>query len=146
MDRIERIRERLAKEKPVRHSFERVFESVPSGPLGAVGGGNVAGFLGFLLVESGEVITSPIPGLTRPGFKKISHGVEVIEPGLQRHTVRVHAFSRDVAEFMAQYDSAPSNIGYITSDISIESVEEIDTEATYDTYEIKALIDRRPLE
>ena len=141
---IKEIRDNL-EERPLRTQVEDITDRVPSGPLGAIGEGNVLGFIGFVLVESGEVITVPIPGVNRPGFKKVSHGAEVIEDGYQRHTIVVHSLSKDVAEFMTQYDSAPSNVDFVFGNTEVVSVEEMDTDAAYTTYEITVDVDRRPI-
>lgn len=141
---IEDIRNALD-ERPIRDRVEDMTGIVPSGPLGAVGEGNVLGFIGFVLVESGEIITVPIPGVDRPGFKKVSHGVEVIEQGYQRHTIVVHALYQDVAEFMTQYDSAPSNADFVFGNTEVIEVEELDSDASYTTYEIVVDVDRRPI-
>lgn len=140
------IRDRVSKEPPVRNLINRATESVPEGPLGNVGDGTVVGLLGFLAVESGEVITSPIPGLSRPGFKVVSHSMEQVEPGLQRHTIVLHAFIQDVAEFATKYQSAPSNFDFISGDIDVLSIEELDEQEGYDSYEIVVEVDRRPLD
>lgn len=134
----------MDKRRPLRDRFEDVTERIPNGPFGALGRGNVIGLTGFLAVESGEVITSPVPGLTRPGFKKVSHSVEVLDDGLQEHTVRIHAFSKDVAEFVTQYDSSASNYDFIRGKTEVKSVEEIDKQSSYTTYEITVEVDRRP--
>lgn len=140
------VRERFANEKPLREKLTDVTGSIPEGPLNNIGGGNFLGFVGFLIVESGQVITTPIPGLTRPGFRKVSHSVEVVEPGLQRNEVVVHAFTEEVAKFMSRYDSSPSNFDFLAGEVEVTEVTELDSDASYDTYEMVVMVDRRPLE
>ena len=129
--------------QPVRDQLSGITSKVPKGPLGAIGEGNLLGFLGFVAVESGEIIAIPVPGVTRPGFKKVSHGAEVIEPGLQRHTIVIHALSKDVAEFVTQYDSAPSNFDFVRGKTTVTEVEELDVDSTYNTYRMTVEVDRR---
>ena len=132
--------------QPVRKQINTLTDRVPSGPLGAIGEGDLIGFLGFVAVESGEIITIPIPGANRPGFKKVSHGMDMEEPGLQRHTIVIHAISKDVAEFVTQYSSAPSNFDFLRGRTTVEDVEELDTDSSYSTYRITILVDRRALQ
>lgn len=141
---LDRIRQSL-EERPVRSLLEDTTSRVPSGPLGAFGEGNVIGFIGFLAVESGEIITVPIPGVQRPGFKKVSHGVETIQPGVQEHTIRMHAVSEDVGEFVSQYESAPSNYDFVFGNTEVVDITKLDTDVGYTTYEFVVRVDRRPL-
>lgn len=131
--------------QPVRDELNDITDKIPSGPLGALGRGNGLGIAGFLAVESGEIITIPIPGVQRPGFKKVSHGAEVVEPGLQRHTIVIHALSQDVAEFVTQYDASPSNFDFVRGKTKVVEIEQMDVDSTYDTYEIVVEVDRRAI-
>jgi hypothetical protein len=146
MDRINNLREELQSDPPVRGRLEDITEETPTGPLGKVGGGNLLGLAGFFAVESGEVITSPIPGFTRPGFKVVSHGMRRLEDGLQQHEIVIHAAFKDVAEFAVQYMSAPSNFDYLKGNLEVVEVEEIDEGTLYDTYRIVVNVDRQPLD
>lgn len=132
--------------RPARDVAEQITDRIPTGPLGAVGQGNIAGFVGFVAVESGEIVTLPIPGLTRPGFRTVSHGMEQIGENEQRHTIVIHAASRDVAEFAAQYNAAPSNLDFLRGAVAIVDVDELDRDAGYSTYEITMDVDRRAVE
>jgi len=129
--------------RPVRDGLEgNITDKIPEGPLGNVGEGNALGLLGFAIVESGEIITFPIPGLNRPGFKVVSNSL--VESGNQKqvHELVVHAASEDVAEFVSQYESAPSNFDFIRADTEVLKTEEIDPDSFYSTYKIKVLVDR----
>lgn len=132
----------MVKYRPARSAIEKITESIPKGPLGAIGEGNIIGGLGYLAVESGEVITLPIPGLKRPGFRVISHSLDEVRNGDQIHTVKIHAVSKDVAEFATEYESSPSNLDFIRNKTEVLSVEELDEDSIYTTYEIKVKIDR----
>lgn len=136
----------MVDKRPIRRQISNLTDRVPTGPLGALGEGDLLGFLGFVAVESGEVITIPIPGVDRPGFKKVSHGMEMVEEGVQRHEIVLHAISKDVAEFVSQYSSAPSNYDFLKGKTEIEEVEELDTDSSYNTYRIIILVDRRALQ
>lgn len=126
--------------RPLRDRFEKATNNVPSGPLGKVGKGDVIGALGFVAVESGEIVTIPVPGVKRPGFSFISHSVEGTDTK-QIHTLRVNAVSRDVAEFAAKYESAPSNLDFIRSKTKVTGVETITERSSYSTYEIVVEVD-----
>jgi len=128
--------------RPARDTFENVTEKIPQGPFGAIGRGNVLGAVGYIVVESGEVLTIPIPGVTRPGFRQVSHGFKGVEGGKQIHELIIHAFSKDVAEFATQYNTAPSNYDFLKGQTEILEIEELDRENIYTTYRIKVGIDR----
>lgn len=131
--------------RPFRDRLEKdITDKIPEGPLGALGEGNLLGFAGFVVVESGEVITIPVPGLDRPGYKVVSHGlVETSSDGDEQvHEIVLHAYSEDVAEFVTQYNSAPSNFDFIRADTEVLKTEVIDPDGFYTTYEIKVLVDR----
>lgn len=132
--------------RPFRDALENdITDKVPKGPLGAVGEGNMLGLAGFIAVESGQIITFPIPGLNRPGFKIVSNSVVDSEPGRQVHDIVVHAGSEDVAEFVTQYESAPSNFDFIRANTEVLETEEIDPDGFYSTYRIRVLVDRRAI-
>jgi len=128
--------------RPVRDAFEDITGKVPSGPLGKLGDGNVVGGLGYLAVESGEIVTIPVPGATRPGFKYVSHSFISAEGDVQRYEIVVHAISKDVAEFAVQYKAAPSNIDFLRGESSVVGTEVLDEDRTYSTYKITVEVDR----
>jgi len=133
------------KKRPGRDAFEDITDRVPSGPLGAVGQGNIIGGLGYIAIESGEIIALPIPGLDRPGFKFVSHGMEQKDEGKQVHTIVIHAISRDVAEFACQYKAAPSNFDYVRGKTNIQKVEVKDGDSFYSTYRMTVVVDRNAI-
>lgn len=131
--------------RPLRDVLEEdITDKIPEGPLGAIGEGNVLGFAGFLAVESGQIITIPVPGLTRPGYKVVSHGLTdtSLDGDKQVHKIVLHAYSEDVAEFVTQYNSAPSNFDFIRADTEVIETKEVGPDSFYTTYEIKVLVDR----
>lgn len=131
--------------RPFRDALEEdITNKIPDGPLGGVGEGNLLGFAGFLAVESGEIVTIPVPGLDRPGYKVVSHGLTDTSPDgdKQVHEIVLHAYSEDVAEFVTQYNSAPSNFDFIRADTEVLETEVIDPDGFYTTYNIKVLVDR----
>ena len=129
-------------ERPLRDAVEDLTEEIPEGPLGAVGRGNIAGAAGFIAVESGEVIAIPIPGVDRPGFQFVSHGMEQTDESTQEHNIVVHAISKDVAEFATQYKAAPSNLDFLRGRTVIQSIELLDEDRFYNTYDVTVRIDR----
>lgn len=128
--------------KPLRDRVSEAVSNVPESPLGKVGDGNLLGAGGFALVESSKPAFTFVPGVKQPGYKIISHGAENVE-GHERHTLKISAFSRNVARFAAQYESAPSNVDYITTETDVESIEETFSRSTYSTYEIVVNVDQR---
>lgn len=132
----------LENERPFRDALEQVTSNVPEGPLGKVGGGNLTGALGYVAVESGEVITIPIPGANRPGFKYVSHSFVGVENDVQEYKIVVHAISKDVAKFAVEYKAAPSNYDFLKGISKVTNVRELDRENVYSTYEMTIEVDR----
>lgn len=121
--------------RPVRDRIEKRVNGFEGGPLGVMGGGDVAGAGGYLAVESVRTLVDLIPGLRKPGYTVNGHSTRFIEGG-ERHTFLITAASREVAEFVAQYYSAASNIEFVRSDTEIVSTEVRAERKTYSTYEI----------
>lgn len=130
--------------RPFRDAFEQVTSNVPQGPLGKVGDGNVAGALGYIAVESGEIVTIPIPGATRPGFRYVSHSFIGVEDEVQTYKIVVHAASKDVAKFAVEYKAAPSNYDFLKGITEVTNIKELDRENAYTTYEMTVEVDRSP--
>jgi hypothetical protein len=122
--------------RPVRKNVEQALDKIPDGPLDNLGGGSALGVAGYYAISTGQTAVLPIPGVRQPGYNVISHGAEVQDQYV-RHTVKINAASKNVAEFAAKYDvSAPSNIDFITSETEIVSIEEIKTRPTLSTWEV----------
>jgi len=130
------MEEEFTDRRPIRDKLENATDSIPKGPLGKVGEGNLAGAAGYLAVESGEIVAIPVPGATRPGFKYVSHSLVETQDNTQRYNIVVHAISKDVAEFAVQYKAAPSNVDFLTSDLEMVSTEMVNEKPTYSTYRI----------
>lgn len=121
--------------KPLRKAIERSVDQIPTGPLGKLGEGNIVAGGAYVAIRSGQLAVLPIPGARQPGFHAISHGVESRD-GFERHTVRINAASRKVAEVAAEYQVAsPSNIDYVSSEIETVEVNELTSRTTYSTWE-----------
>lgn len=137
LDRVEDAIETSGESKrPLRDKFEAKVKQIPSTPLDKIGGGNVIGYAAYFAAQTGQLAVLPIPGVRQPGYHVISHGAESIEE-FERHTVRLSAVSKDVAEVVAAYEvSAPSNIDFLTSETEIRSVEKVKERPTYTTWEI----------
>ena len=135
---------KLTDKRPIRDKFEKVTSSVPEGPLGKIGGGNITGALGYIAVESGDIITIPIPGATRPGFKYVSHSFVGVENDVQTYKIVVHAVSKDVAKFAVEYKAAPSNYDFLKGITEVTNIKELDRGNVYTTYEMTIEVDRTP--
>jgi len=136
----------MADIRPLRDLLENnITDEVPEGPLGTLGEGNLIGFAGFLAVESGQIITIPIPGLNRPGFKIVSNSLVDSTDGKQIHDIVLHAASEDVAEFVTQYESSPSNFDFIRGDTEVLDIEELDADGFYSTYRVRVMVNRRAI-
>ena len=122
--------------RPVRDRAEQALDKIPSGPLDNLGGGSIAGVAGYYAISTGQTAVLPIPGVRQPGYSVISHGVDV-KQNFERHTVRINAASKNVAEFAAKYEvSSPSNVDFLTSETEILSTEELKSRNTVSTWEI----------
>jgi len=136
LDRIEDRIQDQGNSRVLRSKIEDTLDKIPNGPLDNVGEGSLAGVAGYMAISTGQTAVIPIPGVRQPGYHTISHGVEPMDE-FERHTVRISAASRDVAEFAAKYDVAsPSNIDFLTSETEVVSVEEIKERPTLSTWEI----------
>lgn len=144
--RIEEFGEQLPSKRPARERFEEFNERIPSGPLGKAGNGTLIGATGYLAKSSTNPLFTFLPGIRQPGFTIVSHSVESTSnpwDTFERHTFGITAVSRDVAEFVAKYFAAASNIDFATSDTELEDVELITERATYSTWRVSVLVDER---
>jgi hypothetical protein len=122
--------------RPVRDKVEGALDKIPDGPLDNLGGGSLAGVAGYYAISTGQTAVLPIPGIRQPGYSVISHGAEIKE-NFERHTVRMNAASKNVAEFAAKYEvSSPGNVDFLTSETEIVSTEELKSRNTISTWEI----------
>jgi len=129
----------MPKKRPLRSVAEEFTEKIPSGPLGSVGEGDVLGAGGFLAVEAARPLFQFLPGIKTPGYGIDSHSTRNVPNG-EEHEFVITALSEDVAEFVSQYESAPSNLNYITNDKEIVDFEKITTRRAYTTYRITVLL------
>lgn len=135
-DRIENQVDEEDSARPIREATEEATDNIPEGPGGIVGEGNTIGFAGLFLVRTGQLAVLPVPGVRQPGFNVISHGSEAFDEFV-RHTVRVNAASRHVAQTAAEYlVAAPSNIDYVTAEMDTVSIEEVKQRSSFSTWEI----------
>jgi hypothetical protein len=129
----------MSEKRPLRSLAEELTENIPSGPLGSVGEGDVIGTAGFLAVESAKSVFQFVPGIKTPGYGISSHSTRNVPNG-EEHEFVITALSEDVAEFVSQYESSPSNLNYLTNDKEIVGFEEITTRRGYTTYKITVLL------
>lgn len=138
LDRFEKtVEESGESARPVRESIEERLDQIPSGPLGKVGNGDAVGIAAFVAIRTGQIATLPIPGVKQPGFSVVSHGVQDMGE-FERHSIRLNAASKDVAEFVAEYwVAAPSNIDWATSEVEVVSIEPVTERVTYTTWDVE---------
>lgn len=135
-DRAEDRLDDMESKRPGRDFLEDTLTTIPEGPLGKAGEGNVVGYAGYFASSTGQLAVLPIPGVRQPGYHPISHNVEVMDD-FERHTVAIAAASRNIAEVAAAYDvAAPSNIDFITGEIDVVSTEKVNERSTYTTWEV----------
>jgi hypothetical protein len=136
LDKLEDRIEQNDRSRLLREKLENGTDKIPEGPFEKVGDGKIVGVAGYYAISTGQTAVLPIPGVRQPGYNVISHGSEVFDEYV-RHTVRVEAASKHVAEFVSQYDvSAPSNIDYLTSELDVVSIEQIKERPTMSTWEV----------
>lgn len=136
LDKLEQRLEGTGRSRFFREKFENATDKIPDGPLGRAGDGKVTGAVGYYAISTGQVAVLPVPGIRQPGYNVISHGSEVFENHV-RHTVRIEAASKHVAEFASEYAvAAPSNIDYVTSEMETVSIEQIKERPTFSTWEV----------
>jgi hypothetical protein len=134
-DRLEEQTEDEDSARPIREATEQFTDNIPDGPGGIIGEGNVVGYAGLFAIRTGQLAVLPVPGVRQPGFNVISHGSEKYDEYV-RHTVRVNAASRHVAQTAAEYlVAAPSNVDYVTAEIETISMEEVKQRSTFSTWE-----------
>lgn len=131
--------------KPIRDRIRGITDSIPSGPKGKAGEGDLLGAGGYLAVETIRAGTQFIPGIQQPGYKIYSHSVES-EGKHEIHSFEIAAISQDVAEFVAQYFSSPSNVNFLLADVEILNVEINTSRRTYDRFAVKTRISKSGLE
>lgn len=136
LDRAEEEADENESKRPGRSLFEKTLDRIPNGPFGKAGGGSAIGYAGYFAAATGQLAVLPVPGVRQPGYHVISHGAEAMDE-FERHTVRVAAASKNVAEVAAAYDvAAPSNIDFITGESDVVSTEIIKERPTYTTWEV----------
>lgn len=136
LDRIEDRVQDTGNARPLRNRTEEALENVPDGPLDNIGSGSAAGVIGYYAISTGQLAVLPIPGIKQPGYSVISHGVDVREQ-FERHTVRINAASKNVAQFVAKYEvSSPSNVDFLASETEIVSMEQLKERPTLSTWEV----------
>lgn len=110
--------------RPLREASESITSQIPDGPLGIVGKGNVLGGLRYFQVSTINGIL-PLDGI-RVGFQVESHSVDRSGDG-EVHEYVIHAASKNVVRFLADYKSAPSNVNFFTREkksVEIEKIKE----------------------
>lgn len=136
VDRVEDMVDEGDSKRPGRSFFEDSLNTIPEGPLGKAGEGNVIGYAGYFAAATGQLAVLPIPGVRQPGYHVISHGAEAMDE-FERHTVRVSAASKNIAEVAAAYDvAAPSNIDFLSGETDVVSTEKVKERTTYTTWEV----------
>lgn len=119
--------------RPLRDRFEETLEKIPRGPLGFAGSGNVVGGVNYFIVALINGLI-PIDGIS-VGFRVRSHNIQRFK-NKQVHTFIIDAYNEDVTEFLAKFQSAPSNVDFILGDTKIQSAELLEERITSSTWKI----------
>jgi len=128
------------KKRPIRNFEENVLNKVPEGPLGFAGKGNAVGAAEYFLISTANRLT-PISGI-KMGYKIISSSIKR-QPDKTVHTYEINAWSKDVARFAARVQAAPSVIGMIADNISIQDVTPIKKRWTVTTWRVRVSVKSR---
>lgn len=120
--------------KPIRSVLTKGTSSLPEGPLGYAGGGNLIGGVGYFTISLVNGII-PVDGL-EVGYDIESHSVER-NGEEETHTFVIHAASENVARFLAKYRSSPTNVNFIDETPRVEDVvKEEEENAVFDRWRI----------
>lgn len=110
--------------RPLRDKIESATERVPSGPLGFTGDGKIIGGVGFLTL-------STINGVNPLDEVDVGYNIESStvkrnpEEDTKRFTYIINAASKDIAKFVAVFNSRSSIVGNVTRKAEILRVENI---------------------
>ena len=118
---------------PLREAGHEVTSSIPEGPLGFAGKGNLIGLSGTIVVAVGRAL---VPGEEfDPGYKVRSHEIQRSN-GVERHTFEIDAYSKSIARALAKKRSAPTNIDYVSKQTEVIQVTEVRERPTASTWSI----------
>lgn len=128
--------------RPLRDLQEEATSRVPRGPLGFAGKGNLVGVAGLVGVGVARALV-PLsefePGYSIESSEREQEGDETVR------TFRIHAYSADVAQFVAKRKSVPTNVDFAIRDIEVQSVEPIEKRTTTTEWEIVTVIEDREI-
>lgn len=119
--------------RPIRDLQEDVTDMVPRGPLGFAGDGNLVGAAGMVGVSLARTVV-PLSEF-EPGYSVVSSERDK-EDGKVKTTLRINAYSRDVAQFIGKRRSAPSNVDFLIKDVEVKSVEPVEERSTVTEWEV----------
>lgn len=126
--------------RPLRNLAEKATDSIPRGPLGIAGKGNLVGGAGYFTVAAINGVM-PLDGVD-VGFEVESHEVERTD-GREVHTFIIHSASKDVAQFIAKYKSSPSNIQFMGRRIEITNVAEEKSNRSFSRWRVRTEVEGR---
>lgn len=122
--------------RPLRDLFEKTTDKLPEGPLGFFGRGNAVGATNYFTVALINGII-PIDGI-RIGFDVESHSVER-DDDTEIHTFIINSYNKDVARFIAKFQSAPSNVDFFSQETEVLSINPVKERSTVTTW--KAIVE-----
>ena len=120
----------------VRETLDSTLDSIPKGPAGFAGKGNLFGAANYFLVSTVNGLI-PVDGVDI-GFEVRSHSVEDVEDG-ELHRFEILASNKRVAEFTAKFDSAPTNIDYFRNRPEVQSSQVAKERDTLNLYSVVVL-------
>lgn len=135
----------LSKTRPLRDLAEETLQEFDGGPLEVTGEGNLIGGAGYITVRAvNNTLVFGSLGLLggiKVGVRVISHGVNV-QGEEEVHTMRLSAYSQDVARFAAKYLTAPSNVDFALRRVDVTQEELLRETRTASTWEMKTRVSR----
>lgn len=126
--------------RPLRSLLEKTTDKIPRGPLGFIGKGNAVGATNYFAVALANGLI-PIDGVSI-GFDVESHSVER-QDGMETHTFIINSYNKDVARFIAKFQSAPSNVDFLSQETEVISITPIKERSTVTTWKVVVEVKER---
>ena len=117
----------------IREQLDSSLGEIPEGPVGFAGRGKLFGAANYFAVATLNGII-PVDGLD-VGFEIRSSSVQDVQDG-EQHTFEILASNKRLAEFVARFESAPTNIDFIRHNPEVKSSEVSKERDTLNLYRV----------